>query len=225
MPATGADDRHARVHQRQRRAAHRRHRARTVRFQNVADHAHRVGEGRVIRNHRRNGAFRQRPVSDFTPPRAAHEAHFAHAERREIVVQHEALRRFRSVQQLNPLLVVLRAERRRHQRLRLAAREQRRTVRARQHAHFALDLADLVELAAIRTPLRLQHLIAEDAFLQRVEQLLAFRLLLFRQRLDGLLLGRVDARVAFQLLVLLRVHRVLQLRPEPKPQSDRTAPC
>ena len=81
----------------------------------------------------------------------------------------------------------------------------------RQHAHFAFDLANLVELAPIRTPLSLQHLIAEDPFLQRVKQLLALSLLLFRQRLDRLLLSRIDARVAFQLLVLLGIHRVLQL--------------
>ena len=55
----------------------------------------------------------------------------------EIVVQHEALRGFRRIQQFDALLVVLRAERRRHQRLRFAAREQRGTVRARQHPHFA----------------------------------------------------------------------------------------
>ena len=136
MPATGADDRHAGVHQRQRRAADRCHGARTVRFQNVADDAHGVGERFVVGNHGRNGAFGQRAVSDFATARAAHEAHFADAERREVVVQHEALRGFRRIQQLNALLVVLGAERRRHQRLRFAAREQRRSVGARQHAHF-----------------------------------------------------------------------------------------
>ena len=137
MPATGADDRHTGIHQRKRRAADRSHRARTVRFQNVAHDAHRVGERLVIGNHGGERAFRQRAVPDFAAARAAHEAHFAHAERREVVVQHEALRCFRRVQQFNALFVVLGAERRRHQRLRFAAREQRRTVGARQHAHFA----------------------------------------------------------------------------------------
>jgi hypothetical protein len=40
----------------------------------------------------------------------------------------------RRVDRLDPLLVLLRAQRRDTQRLRLAAREQRRAVRARQHA-------------------------------------------------------------------------------------------
>ena len=92
------------------------------------------------------------PISRRPAPRMKPD--FADAERREIVVQHEALGGFRGIQQLDALLVVLGAERRGDQRLRFAAREQRRSVRARQHADFALDLADLVELAAIRTAAR-----------------------------------------------------------------------
>ena len=43
---------HAGIHQRQARAANRSHRARSIRFQNVADHAQRVRKYRLIGNHR-----------------------------------------------------------------------------------------------------------------------------------------------------------------------------
>ena len=92
-------------------------------------------------------------------------------------MQHEALGRLARIEQLDALLVVLGAERDGHQRLRFAARKQRRAVRARQHAHFAGDLADFVERAAIRTAVRLQHLVAEDALLQAVENLACLDLL------------------------------------------------
>ena len=56
MPATGRLMRHARVHQRQRGAAHGRHRRGAVGFGDLGDHAHRVGEllgRRHQRMHRR----------------------------------------------------------------------------------------------------------------------------------------------------------------------------
>ena len=185
MPATGCRDRHARVHQGERRAADRGHGARTVRFQNVADDAHGVGERFVVGNDGGESALGQSSVADFAAARAAHEAHFADAERREVVVQHEALGGFRGIQQLDALLVVLGAERGGDQRLRFAAGEQRRAVGARQHADFDVDLADFVELAAVRTAAVLQHLVAEDALLQAIEQFLGFGLLFFGERLRG----------------------------------------
>ena len=57
---------------------------------------------------------------------------------------------------------------------------------------------------------RLQHLVAEDALLQRVEQLLGFGLLFLGKRLHNLLLGFVDAMVAFELGIFLGVQRVSQ---------------
>ncbi len=84
-------------------------------------------------------------------------------------MQHEALGGFARLQQLDALLVVLGAQRHRDQRLRFAAREERRSVRARQHAGFDGDGPDLVEGAAIRTPAVVEHLVAEDALLERVD--------------------------------------------------------
>ena len=85
-----------------------------------------------------SGALGQCAVADFAAARAAHEADFADAERREVVVQHEALGGLARLQQFDALLVVLGAERGGDQRLRFAAREERRAVGARQHARLRI---------------------------------------------------------------------------------------
>ena len=98
-------------------------------------------------------------MADFAAAGAAQELHFADRERREVVVEHEALPGL-AVDHLDLLLVVRRAERDGDERLRFAAGEDRRTVRARQHARFDRDGADLVELAAIETAPALERLVA-----------------------------------------------------------------
>ena len=114
--------RHAGVHHRQRSAAHRRHRRRAVRLEDVGDDADGVGELLFGGNHRRQRALGQRAVADLAAAGAAQELHFADRERREVVVEHEALPRL-AVDHLDLLLIVGGAERRGHQRLGFAARE------------------------------------------------------------------------------------------------------
>ena len=83
---------------------------------------------------------------------------------------------------------------------------------ARQDADFDVDLADLVELAAIRTAAVLQHLVAEDALLERVEAAcLASAFCSSANGSTAFFLHASMRRVAFELLVLLGVQRVLQL--------------
>ncbi len=147
-PATGARKRHARVHHRQRAAADRGHRRRSVRFENVGHDANRVGERFLRRKHRQQRALRERAVTDFAAAGAAHELHFADRERREVVVQHEAAVDL-AFDRLDLLLIVRGAERHGDERLRLAAREHGRAVDARQHADLGPDRPDLVELAAV----------------------------------------------------------------------------
>ena len=162
--------RHARVHHRQRTAADRGHGRRSVRFENVRNHAHGVREIGFRRQQASESALGQRAVTDFAPSGSAQELYFAHRERREIVVQHEPLEHVLLEQQIEPLLVFFRSQRRGRQRLRLAAGEKSRAVRAGQHAHFAGDLANLIERAAIGTPAANQHVVAEDALAQPLER-------------------------------------------------------
>ena len=168
MPATGALQRHAGVHHRQRAAADRRHRRRAVRFENVRDDADGVGELLLGRHHRRQRSLRQRAVADFAAAGAAHERPFADREGREVVVEHEALPRL-ALEALDLLRIVGGAERAGDERLRLAAGEHRRAVGAREHAGLDPDRPDLVELAAVEPDAVRQHLVAQDLLLQLLE--------------------------------------------------------
>ena len=87
----GRLDFHAGIHQRQGGAADGGHGAGAVGFQNVADDAEGVRELRAVGNHRGDGALGQSAVPDFAAAGPAHEADFADRERREVVVEHEAL--------------------------------------------------------------------------------------------------------------------------------------
>ena len=99
-------------------------------------------------------ALGQSAVADLAASGAAQECNFANRERREVVVQHEALLGF-AFEGLQALHVVAGAQRGGDQRLGFAAGEDGRTVGARQHADFDPDIADLVELAAVGTALAL----------------------------------------------------------------------
>src|SRR5208283_2348960 len=148
----------------------------------------------------------QRAMSNFAAAGSTHKPNFADAERREIVVQHEALGSFGGIEHLDALFVVFRSKSRSDQRLSFSARKQGRAVRARENADFDLDLADLIELASIGTLAILQHLIAKNALHQTLEEFLGNRLLLFGKRFYRFVLRGLDAGVTFELLVLLRVH-------------------
>ena len=87
----GGLDRHTGVHQRQGRAADRRHRGGAVGRQHVGDDAQRVGELGLGGQHRHEGPLGEHAVADLAALRAAHEAGLAGGERREVVVVHVAL--------------------------------------------------------------------------------------------------------------------------------------
>ena len=203
--------RSARIHQGERSAADRGLRARTVGFEDVANHAHGVGELVFAGDQRGERTLGESAVADFAAAGSTHEAGFADAERREVVVQHEALAGFARFQEFDALRIVLGAEGDRDQRLGFAAGEEGGTVGARQNAGFDGDLADLIEGAAVGTAVVLQHLIAEDALFESRETPGAFFALLFGQGFDHALLEGGDQRVAFQLLVLRGIHRVGQV--------------
>ena len=115
--------RNTRVHQGQRSAADRRHRGRTIRFQNVGNDANRVGEIFLFGKNGDQSALRQSTVTDFAAAGPAQESNFTDAERREVVMEHEALERL-ALQHVQPLLIFAGSERGGDQRLRFAAGEQ-----------------------------------------------------------------------------------------------------
>ena len=107
-----------------------------------------VGELLFAGDDRRERALGQRAVADLAAAGTGEAAGLADRERREVVVQHEALVEL-AADVLDLLLVVGGAERAGDERLRLAAREHDRAVHAGQHAGLGPDRTDLVELAAV----------------------------------------------------------------------------
>ena len=108
-------------------------------------------------------------------PRAAEEGDLTDGERREVIVQHEALPRF-AFEALDLLSVLGGAQRARDERLGFAAGEHRGAVGARQHAGLDPNRSHLVELAAIEPDTPLEHLVAEHLLLQILEDRFRFQL-------------------------------------------------
>ena len=100
-------------------------------------------------------------VADLAALRRADAAGLAGRVRRHVVVEHEALAVL-AHQRVDDLLVARGAERGDDQRLRLAAREQRRAVRARQHAGADGDRAHGARVAAVDARLAGEDLVADD---------------------------------------------------------------
>src|SRR5262245_2025971 len=139
---------HARVHERHGGAAHGGHGRRAVGLEDLRDHADRVREGLLGREHGRDGAMRESAVADLAPACRAEALHLARGERREVVVEHEGAVDV-ALERLDLLLVVLRAERCRHQRLGLSAREQGGAVRPRQVPDLRPDGPDVLDAATV----------------------------------------------------------------------------
>src|SRR3954469_11674934 len=98
----------------------------------------------LCRQHRMNRAPGELAMAGLTPLGATHAAGLTDGIGWKVIVQQE---RFLvgPLQRVDPLLVLAGAESGDHQRLSLAAREQRRAVRARQNADLRLDLAHSLE--------------------------------------------------------------------------------
>ena len=167
----------------------------------LRDHAHRVGEFVMRRQHRMDRAPGQLAVADLAALGAAEASGFADRVGREVVVQQELLL-VGPRQRVDVLLVLAGAERGHHHRLGLAAGEQRRAMGARQHADFGDDVADGLDVAAVDALAGVEDVPANDLGFQLLEhagdaQLVVFRLLAFREVVrHHLFLGLADRGVA-----------------------------
>ena len=106
-------------------------RGRTVRFHDLAAHAHGIREFVDRRDDRIDGAFRQRAMADFAAARAAGPAGFADAERREVVMQNKAFGRFAAGVAVEILSFIGRSESREADGLRFAPLKKRAAMRTR----------------------------------------------------------------------------------------------
>src|SRR5258708_521999 len=156
-------------------------------------------------------------VANFAAARATKEFYFADAERRGIVVEHEAGELVLGEEQVEALHVFLGAEGKGGESLGFTASEERGAMNAREQPDFASDLADLVEGAAIGTAAFVKNVVTEDFFAEAFKGALGERALLvhfflglFGDSLDDLVFESVDEVIAFFLGMLLGVHRIVE---------------
>src|SRR5690606_599124 len=112
--------------------------------------------------------LRQRPVSDLTPCGTTHRLDFPRAERREVVVQHEALPGF-TCQAINFLLIRGGTQGAGNNSLSLSALKQCRTMCSRQHAGFAHDRSNRLKIASVDTFARVEYHVAYNRGLAPIE--------------------------------------------------------
>src|SRR6185436_6346830 len=143
---------------------------RTVRFCDFRDDADRIRELIRRRQHRMNGAPGKLAMADLTAARAAEAAGLADREGREVIVKHEGLF-VGAFKRVDILLVLARAQRGDDQRLRLATREQRRAMRARQYGSFADDRPHRYEIAPVDAMAGIENGVANDVLLEMLEGL------------------------------------------------------
>ena len=133
---------HTGGHQRQGRAADRRHRRRTVGRQHVGHQAEGVGEVLLVGDDGQEGPLGQQAVADLAALRAPHEAGLAGREGREVVVVHVPLRLHRG-DGVEQLVHPGHAQGRDVEHLGLAALEQRRAVGRREEVDLGGQRADV----------------------------------------------------------------------------------
>ncbi len=141
-------DGHACVHERQRTAANRGHGRRTIGLKDVRYDPDGIRELLLGRHHCLQRALCERPVADFAPARSPQGLGLAHAERREIIVEHECLEVL-SLEGIDALLVHGRSEGGNDQCLGLAAGKEGRAVCPGEHADNGTDRPDLVRLSSV----------------------------------------------------------------------------
>ena len=192
-------DRHARIHQRQRRTADRSLRRGAVGGQHLADHADRIRELVYGRDHRLKRTLGQRAMADFAAAGALETAGLAGGIRRHVVVVHVALAGLRA-ETLDHLRFAHGRKRRDGEHLRFAAGEHAGTMHARQDAGFAPDRTNLGQAAAIRANALFQNLGAHDLLVQVIQRVIDFiqaALETLGIQLVRLLLHLLLARAAF----------------------------
>ena len=199
-------DRYACIHERERAAADGCLRARTIRFEDFGNEAHGVRKFFDGRHDRHESALGESAVADFAAAGAAHRACLADAVAGEVVVMDVMLRRL-GAKAVNDLLVTERTERRDGQHLRLAAREERRAMRARQEPHLAGNRADFLDAAAVRADFFMRDHVTDNGLLEVVERHgdFLFHFGIVRQEmLSHIGRNRADMGVAVELVGIAR---------------------
>ena len=157
------------IHEGEHAGADRSHRGGTIRLHHLAGDAEGVGEVLLAGDNREDRALCECSVADLAAILSAEAAGLADAERREVVVQQEALGGLAAAVAVDHLRLVGRAERGKGERLGLTACEESRSVRAGQNGGLARELTELREATTVATLLLIQNADAECLLLKVIE--------------------------------------------------------
>ena len=203
-------DGHARVHQCKAAAADRGHRRGAVGLGDVAHDSDGVGELLGAGEHAHEGTLGQRAVADLAPARAGDALGLAGGEGREVVVQRELLG-ILGEQAVDDLLILTRPQRAGHERLRLAALEERRAVRALENADRALDGPELRGLSSVGAMPVLHDQPPGGLLFQPTQRVLGLGPTLGRARKRLVVAAGIDLEMVVERLGDERVHRLVPL--------------
>ena len=196
-------DRHAGVHQRQRRAADRAHRGGAVGAQHLGHEAEGVGQLLERGHDRQQGPLGEEAVADLAALRAAHAAGLAVGVGRHVVVVHVALLGL-VAQGVEQLVHLRHAEGEDVEHLGLAPLEQAGAVGRGEHADLGGDRAQVGRATAVDADALLDDALADAAFWMRAGRLLDLLLapgeLARRAAVEGLGDGGVGGGVALGLV-------------------------
>jgi len=151
------------------------------------------------------GALGKRSVADLTATGTAQGLHLAHGVGREGVVQHELVEAV-AQQVVDPLLVLACAQGHRDEGLRLAARKERRAVRARKDSDLAGDGPHVGQTSSVDALLGIDNHRPNEVVLEIRDRRADLTLALGETRISGdegvnhRLLGRIERGIAGQLL-------------------------
>ena len=196
-------NRHACVHQCQRRAADGALRRGTVRGKHLGNQTDGVRELLDRRDDRHKCTLCQCAVTDFTSARASGGLRLAYGIGREVVVVDVALGLF-VIDAVKELVVTRGAERCNGKYLRLAAGEHAGAVYARQQTDFCGKRTDLIHTSAVNTLLLVEQPAAHDKLLRQIHALVDLCRLIwvnFVEVLVHFFVNRLESLVANGLVV------------------------
>ena len=194
-------DGHTGVHERERRRAHRRHRRRPVRAQDLRDEAEGVGELLLVGDHGEQGPLGEGAVADLPALRGPHPPRLTDGEGGEVVVVHVALRVVHP-DGVEGLGETEHAERGDVQHLGLAPLEETGTVHAGDETGLGVQGTDVRRGAAVDPEAFVEDAAADHLLLEGPEGLLD-RLLLAGELLGELLEDERAQGVLGRLALLL----------------------
>ena len=166
-----ATERNTCIHERKHASADTGHRCGSIGFHHFAHDTNSVREILLTWHDWLDRALGKGTMSDLAAVLSTETTSLTHAERREVVVEHEALCVWASSVGVNHLRFVGRSESRDAECLSLTTSKERGAMRAREKTSLAGKRTELMETATVATLLAVENADAESFFLQVIKRL------------------------------------------------------